>query len=131
MAQHIRTAAILQIVYASFAILAGVILLLLLGGLATFITTQDGSRDAVVGAGVLGVVGVGLFLLMLILAAPAMIAGVGLLRGRPWARILTIVISALELLSFPVGTAVGVYCLWVMVQTETERLLTQGAARPV
>ncbi|MCL4795312.1 MAG: hypothetical protein KJZ84_12190 [Bryobacteraceae bacterium] len=127
MAQHIRTAGILQIVYASISILIGLFLLLILGGLATFVSTQDRSPDALVGATVLGGVGIGLFVLMAVLAAPAMIAGIALLRGLSWGRVLTIVVAALELLSFPLGTALGIYCLWVMVQPETERLLN---ARP-
>ncbi len=128
MASHIRSAGVLQIVYASLSILIGLFLLLIMGGLAAFVTTQEGSPDAMVGATVLGGVGVALFVLMAVLSAPAMIAGIALLRGASWARVLTIVVAALELLSFPFGTALGIYCLWVMVHPETERLLS---ARPV
>jgi len=122
MLTHIRTVGILHIVFASLTILVGMVLLLLLGGLATFVGTQDASSDAMLGATVLGGIGAFLFVLMVLLSVPGMIAGIGLLRMRPWARVLTIVVSALELLSFPIGTALGLYGLWVMVQPETERL---------
>lgn len=122
MLTHIRTVGILHIVFASLTILVGMVLLLLLGGLATFVGTQDSSSDAMLGATVLGGIGAFLFVLMVLLSVPGMIAGIGLLRMRPWARVLTIVVSALELLSFPIGTALGLYGLWVMVQPETERL---------
>lgn len=126
MASHIRSAAILQIVYASISILIGLFLLLVLGGLATLVSALERTPDAMVGATVLGVVGIGLFVLMAVLSAPAMIAGIALLRGASWGRVLTIVVAALQLLSFPLGTALGIYCLWVMLQPETERLLSAG-----
>jgi hypothetical protein len=130
MAGHIRMVAALHIVFACLAILLGLGLLALLGGLAALVTLKEGTQDAMIGATVLGGVGAFLFAVMLALAVPGLIAGIGLLRMRPWARILTIVVSALELLSFPVGTALGVYGLWVMTHTETERLLSGQPARP-
>ena len=67
--------------------------------------------------------------LLIVLSAPAIIAGVGLLYWKPWARILTIVLSALHLLSIPFGTALGIYGLWVMLNTETEALF-RGVVPP-
>ena len=48
-------------------------------------------------------------------------AGVGLLKFEPWARILTIVLAVLSLLSFPFGTALGIYSMWVLLPSESER----------
>jgi hypothetical protein len=124
MHNHIRIVGILHIVFASLVILVGMGLLALFGGLAALVTIKEGTSDAMIGATVLGGIGMFLFVLMAVLSVPGLIAGIGLLRMRPWARILTIVVSALELLSFPFGTALGVYGLWVMVQPETERLLS-------
>lgn len=47
-------------------------------------------------------------------AVLAFLVGFGLLRRKPWARPLAIVISILVLLKFPLGTALGVYTLWVL-----------------
>lgn len=127
MYSHIRTVGILHIVFASLTILVGLGLLALLGGLAALVSVKEDSSDALIGATVLGGAGMFLFVLMAVLAVPGLVAGIGLLRMRPWSRILTIVVSALELLSFPIGTALGVYGLWVMVQPETERLLSHPA----
>ncbi|HEV2383033.1 MAG TPA: zinc ribbon domain-containing protein [Terriglobia bacterium] len=53
-------------------------------------------------------------------------AGWGLLDRRLWARMLAIVIGCLSLLSFPFGTALGIYTLWVLASAgadvEYERL---------
>jgi len=47
-------------------------------------------------------------------AALALIAGYGLLNRRPWGRIVAIIAAILALLKFPIGTALGIYTLWVL-----------------
>ena len=49
----------------------------------------------------------------------ALVAGYGLLKRRSWARTLTIILSVINLLNFPIGTALGGYALWVMLQDES------------
>jgi hypothetical protein len=39
----------------------------------------------------------------------------GLFDRRPWARILALVLGFLAILSFPFGTALGIYTLWVLL----------------
>jgi len=48
-------------------------------------------------------------------AIAGVIAGWGLLDRRPWARMLAIVLGCISLIHFPVGTALGVYTLWVLI----------------
>jgi hypothetical protein len=47
-------------------------------------------------------------------AALALVAGYGLLNRRPWGRIVAIIAAILALLKFPIGTALGIYTLWVL-----------------
>jgi hypothetical protein len=47
-------------------------------------------------------------------AALALIAGYGLLNRRPWGRVLAIIAGVLALIKFPIGTALGIYTLWVL-----------------
>ena len=46
--------------------------------------------------------------------ALALLVGYGLLTRKPWGRTLAIVIAILSLFRFPVGTALGIYTLWVL-----------------
>jgi hypothetical protein len=62
-------------------------------------------------------------------AALGFIAGWGLLRHEPWARILTIVLSFLALFNIPFGTALGIYGLWVLLPAASEREYQQTARR--
>jgi hypothetical protein len=47
-----------------------------------------------------------------------MLAGYGLLKRTPWARVLALVVAILSLINFPIGTAIGIYTFWVMLQEE-------------
>lgn len=53
-----------------------------------------------------------------VLAVPGVITGFGLLKRKPWARIAAAVLAILNLTNFPIGTAVGIYALWVLLQSE-------------
>jgi hypothetical protein len=68
---------------------------------------------------VLGVSGV-----FLVIGVPSLIAGVGLLKKKSWARIVTIMVAIMALTSFPFGTGAGVYTLWVLTRTESEQPLS-------
>jgi hypothetical protein len=47
-------------------------------------------------------------------AVLALAAGYGLLNRRPWGRIVAIIAAILALIKFPLGTALGIYTLWVL-----------------
>jgi hypothetical protein len=49
-----------------------------------------------------------------LLAALALLVGYSLLTRRPWGRILAIVVGLLTLLKPLLGTALGIYTLWVL-----------------
>ncbi|MCB9419338.1 MAG: hypothetical protein H6667_06020 [Ardenticatenaceae bacterium] len=52
------------------------------------------------------------------LALPGILTGIGLLKRKPWARIAAAVLGIINLTNFPLGTAVGVYTLWILLQSE-------------
>ena len=70
-------------------------------------------------------------ILILAKAAAGFIAGWGLLRHEPWARVVTLVLAFLALLNFPLGTALGIYTLWALLpgqsQHEYEALVARAA----
>jgi len=44
---------------------------------------------------------------------PGVIGGFGLLRRQSWARQLLLILGILNTMAFPVGTALGVFTIWV------------------
>ncbi len=128
MATHVRILGILHIVLGSIGILIGLGLFAFFGGLAALVGFQEHGPDALIPTFVLTGVGGFILIVLLVLSVPGIIAGIGLLNRRPWARVLTIVLSVLNLFHVPFGTALGVYGLVVMFQPETESLFRQGHA---
>jgi hypothetical protein len=66
----------------------------------------------------------GWLILMCALAIPYVVAGIGLLQLRPWARSLGIVLLTLSLFNAPVGTALGIYGLWVLLSPEADEVFS-------
>ncbi len=130
MRDHIRIVAILHIILSSLTILAALAVLVVFGGIATLIGAS-GSHDAFPAIPIVGGIGAIICFFLILLGVPGLIAGIGLLKFRPWARILGIVVSALDLVHIPLGTALGVYGLWVLLSNEGEMLFRQPPGQPV
>ena len=119
MRTHIRILGILHIVMGALFLIGGIIGATVLGGLAGVVALGDGGGDAAVALPFFGALSGVVLIACLLLAIPGIVAGVGLLNYKNWARILTIVLSVLNLFNFPVGTALGVYGFWVLFAPET------------
>ena len=50
----------------------------------------------------------------------ALMGGIGLLKGKEWGRILSIVHAALSLFWVPVGTVIGILILVYLTKTEVQ-----------
>jgi hypothetical protein len=60
-----------------------------------------------------------LSLIIVFISTLGIIGGIGLFSYKPWARILVMIVSAINCLNIPVGTAKGIYSIWVLMQPET------------
>jgi hypothetical protein len=95
-----------------------------IGGLCSALLVFGGSMiGALFSGSVMGMLGAGIggtaaAMLIALFSVPSLFAGYGLLKLRPWARTLTIVLAIFELIRFPFGTIVGVYSLWVLLSSE-------------
>ena len=58
--------------------------------------------------------------LILAKAAAGFIAGWGLLQREPWARTVALVVGFVALLNVPLGTALGIYTLWVLLPAQSD-----------
>ena len=54
---------------------------------------------------------------------PCFVAGYGLLKRRRWAKVAALVAGILNIPVFPIGTAVGIYAVWLSLQEGTDQLL--------
>jgi hypothetical protein len=129
MRQHVKILAILHIVLGGLGVLAAVVVMAIFGGLAGVVSLAGQAQDGMIGSAVLGLIGAAITIVVLLLSLPGLIAGIGLLTFQPWARILTIVISALELPGVPLHTALGIYGLWVLLSNEGTALFSHPEPR--
>jgi len=101
-----------------------------LGIIIAFITFT-----AIVGSGLLSadpeamavtsVVGTSVASFIFIVSVPEIIGGFGLLKRKSWARILVLIIAVLDLLFIPVGTLIGIYELWVLLNDDVIQMFEQ------
>lgn len=101
----------------------------LLGALTIFIIfnfAQGFVLDEPLAEEILSFLGGTLSLLIMFFAALGIIGGIGLFSYRSWARILVMIVSAINCLNIPIGTAKGVYSIWVLMQKETMELFDQS-----
>ncbi len=80
------------------------------------LTTISGVTRDVEAVPILNAVASGIAVLMAILGLPGIVAGYGLLRRMNWARVLAVILGILNLVNFPIGTVIGIYALWVLMQ---------------
>jgi len=130
MKDHIKILGILNIVWASISIVMGLIVLLVFGGMAGFLSVTGATYNdngGILVAPFMAILGVIIVAVICIVSLPALIGGIGLVKYKSWSRPLMIVISVLHLLSVPIGTALGVYGLWVLFHADAKRLFDQNA----
>lgn len=113
---HVKAIAVLWIIWGALGIIFALFLFLFLFGIS-FI--PDMGYEAPI---ILRTVGTGVGLLIAILSLPEVIAGIGLLKFKEWGRILTLIVAFFALLEFPLGTALGVYSIVILLKTETTEL---------
>ena len=128
---HVKILAAFHLILGVLGLMGSLMILLLFGGAAGIVSIAAlHEPDAWLAVPIVGLVGSILVMLIFTLSVPGIVAGIGLLKRRQWARILTIVLSVLNLINIPFGTVLRIYGLWVLLSRETARLfgVTQGAA---
>jgi len=113
MKQHVSFVGALHVGFGILGLLGAVAIYL------SFIFVFDFVEQEPVAQKVLSFVGNTLSLIILFFSSLGVIGGIGLFSYKPWARILVMIVSAINCLNVPVGTAKGVYSIWVLMQPET------------
>ncbi len=116
MKQHITVVAALNIALGVLGVVLAIIAFVVLAGIG--LLTQDPEARpilifiATISAGFLGIISV-----------PDIIGGIGLIKRQSWARILVLILGVIKLINIPLGTIVGIYSIWVLMQDEAAQYL--------
>lgn len=115
MDEHIKILGILYIAFSALGLIAGLLIFVAItgGGLIS------GNAAAI---GITSIVGTAIAGVLLLISAPGIIGGMGLLKRQSWARVLVLVLGIINLVNIPFGTALGIYTIWVLTNKETEAL---------
>jgi hypothetical protein len=118
--EHVRLLAILWFAFSAFEILGGIVLMVLANTLFVHLAQMNPPDPGAPGLGflrpLLSVVGI----FVLVKGAAGFLAGWGLLNREPWGRVLALVLGFIALIHVPLGTALGVYTLWVLLPGNAE-----------
>jgi ABC-type glycerol-3-phosphate transport system permease component len=112
MESHKRILGIIYTVTSIISILIALLLNVFLSALWTFVISQASHEDQLP-LEFLSLLFQYLPWIIIIFSVPSLIAGLGLLNKASWAMMLALILGCLKLISFPVGTAIGVYTIWV------------------
>jgi hypothetical protein len=114
---HVTLVAALHIGFGILTVIGGIILFVVLNFASGFIEEYDEVAIQVMTA-ISTVIPLG----FLIFGGIDVLAGIALFSYQQWSRVLVIIISALNCLNVPIGTAKGVYSIWALMQHEVMEL---------
>jgi hypothetical protein len=116
MKKHVTLVAALQIGFSTMGILGAMVVFFVFSFAGSFVSDVDVAGE------VMSFLGTFLPAMLLLLSLAGLIGGIGLLRFQRWARVLVMVMAAIGCFVFPIGTVIGIYSLWVLMQDESAKL---------
>lgn len=116
---HVRYLGIATMIYHGLSLLILLVIVPLFIGGSIWAVAEEPEISGLIG-------GIGTFIIVVIvaLALPGLVGGYGLLRGKQWGKVLTIIANVLTLFSFPIGTALAVYTFWVLIREDADAILS-------
>ena len=111
MEKHINVVAAFQIGLSIFSLTIAFLIFTVLKLVGGFVDDANGSTILSMIADIIAIV-------FIVLSIPGILAGLGLYKRKEWARILTLILSVIEIFNFPFGTAIGIYSIWALIQPE-------------
>jgi hypothetical protein len=130
MEKHITLVGIVNIAYESLTLIGSFILFIIAYGfryIMEFASRYDrGGMSEVppevmeIVPCILTIIGIFIFVFSII----GIIGSIGVIKRKEWGRITLLVISFFNLLHIPLGTILGVYSIWALLNDETIRLFS-------
>lgn len=113
---HKRILAIVYIISGAVQILAMIILSSIITLIIPFIMDEAGPEGQWVFIWIVPFIRIIAVTIILLFAIPSIVGGVALLNEKKWALTLLLILGCFKLFSFPIGTAIGIYTIWVYAE---------------
>lgn len=116
METHKRILGILFIVSGSFQILLFLLLSAIAGMILPFVINEAEIQDQWIVMWLIPILRfVGVFIILMF-SVPSIVGGIGILYHKKWALTLVMIMGCFKLFSVPIGTALGIYAIWVFAE---------------
>lgn len=121
MEKHITIVSALRIGFGIMGVLIAIIVFTVLVGVGRLSNDPHVMR-------ITSIVGPAVSVFLMVTSIPGIICGIGLLKRKGWARILGLILAIPDLVtSIPIGTIIGIYTIWVLLNKETAQLFAQAS----
>ena len=125
MKEHVTAVGIVHIGLGAMGLVVAAIVLAATIGPGFIVLVAEGD---VLPLGILAIVGGMVAVFLVVFSVPGIVGGIALIKGKPWARYLLLILAAVGLINIPIGTIVGAYTIWVLVQDKTAKQFTPEAS---
>lgn len=122
MSSHVDLVGVLFILWGLLTTLVGLSTLALGIGAVVLIVSGASSGGRQFAAGITAAAFTVLALIAIIWGVAHIVVGIPLRRRRHWSRVAALVLSSVDLVLLPYGTALGCYALWVLLSEQGKAL---------
>jgi|Deesub1362B_J571_1020462.scaffolds.fasta_scaffold00387_18 hypothetical protein len=116
MEKHINLLGILWIAYGALNLLIALLFFSLFFGIS-FIPDIEVKASII-----LRVIATSIFFILFLFSVPDIIGGIWLMKKQEWARILILIFAFLNIIAFPIGTALSIYTFVILFNNEAIQL---------
>lgn len=116
MESHKRVVGILYIVTGILQFIGMLLLSVLISSLIPFIADSAEENTRWVFEWIVPFINIIVAIVIVLFSIPSIIGGGALLQGKSWALTLLLILGCFKLFSFPIGTAIGIYTIWVYAE---------------
>jgi len=114
---HKRALGIIHIIYGSLIGLSFIFIGVIVSAFAPFISDliqeENGQDGAMIFELVANIIRAVFTLIFIFSALPSIIGGIAVLQKKSWGMLITLIAGCVSIFSFPFGTALGVYTIYV------------------
>jgi hypothetical protein len=125
LSSHVDFVGVLFIIWGILTTLVGLSTLALAVAAASIITSASRGGGGQFAAGVTAAAFMTLAVIAIVWGLAHVAVGIPLRRRHHAARVLALVLGAIDLLLLPYGTALGCYALWVLLNEEGKKLFIE------
>jgi hypothetical protein len=116
MESHKRVVGILYIVTGILQFIGMLLLSVLISSLIPFIADSAEENTRWIFEWIVPFINIIVAIVIVLFSIPSIIGGGALLQGKSWALTLLLILGCFKLFSFPIGTAIGIYTIWVYAE---------------